>query len=203
MKSNIVQVNFKVQHDWSKLITIYKKIIDHWTNNKLHNQVYLKEINTYQYDLGSLGALTVLDDITPQKKKGSASFLHGSIVETNLPWIQQLQNDLSPINLSSVCVFNSNQNITSHTDRSRIIGKQNEICKLNLFMADSDSQLHIENNGQVESVTAVANQAWLLNVVNPHWATIPQDLFLFQLSFNKPFDQVIEWFKDKEFNYQS
>ena len=203
MKSNIVQVNFKVQHDWSKLITIYKNIIDHWTNNKLHNQVYLKEINTYQYDLGVFGSLTVLDDITPQKKKGSASFLHGRIVESNLPWIQQLQNDLSPINLSSVCIFNSNQNITSHTDKSQIVDKQNEICKLNLFMTDSDSQLHVENDGQVESITAVTNQAWLLNVVNPHWATIPQDLFLFQLSFNKPFDQVVEWFKDKEFNYQS
>lgn len=199
-KSNLVQVNLSISQDWSTLTSVYKKILELWRNDKLPNLVQLTDIGACHYDLGDLGSLTVLDMISAEKKK--ASFLHGKIVENKLSWLPKLKQDMSELNLESVCLFYSNQDILKHEDQSGVIQSRNDICKINFFIENSNSRFFIEDQGVVESVPAVANTAWLCNVVNTHWATIPDELFLFQLCFYNPFDQVLEWLNaHPELNY--
>jgi hypothetical protein len=195
---NISKIDISISQDWSKLITIYKNVVNQWSNNKLHRRVYLENIDTYHYDLGNLGSLTDLDQITPgfipENKTATASFLHGNIIENNLPWAKKLREDLTEINLSSICMFYTDKDIIRHTDKSNDIERPNDICKINFFINDSNGALYVEKNNKIESAPAKKNTAWLLDVAYPHWATVENELFLFQLCFYKPYYEVLQWF---------
>ena len=191
-RSITTQLDITINQDWSKIISIYKDVVYLQENDKLPPSTYLEEIASYHHDLGDLGSLTILDEVTVEKKK--ASFLHGKIFENHLPWANKLREDFAELNLNAFCLFYSNQDILKHTDRSGIAESPTDICKINFFLQDSDSTVYVEKDGIIESIPAVANTGWLMNVVNSHWTTSNDDLFMLQICFYKPYDEVLKWF---------
>jgi len=95
VSSKITQVDLKIDQDWSKVINIYDHITRAWKKGSLHNQIYLEELKTYQFDLGALGALTTLDNISVEPN--TVSFLHGKIIDSTLSWIEKLKIDLQEL----------------------------------------------------------------------------------------------------------
>ena len=192
--SNITQIDLKIDQDWSKIINIYNNIINLWKTDSLHNQIYLDGLNTYQFDLGVLGSLTTLDNISVEPK--TVSFLHGNIVESNLPWIEKLKSDLQELNISAICISKSDNDVLSHVDHSNNSMAPTDICKLNYVMNNSNSVVCVANNNGEDSIPALKDTALLMDVSYHHRAISNNNpLYLFQICFYKPYCEVVEWFQ--------
>lgn len=195
LSSNITRVDLKIDQDWSKVIDIYDHITHLWKEDKLHNKTYLENLNTYQYDLGVLGSLTLLDNISDKNNK-TTSFLHGKIVESNLPWIKKLKSDLQELNVSAICLIKTEEDVLPHNDRNDNPETPTVICKLNYIIKDSNAIIYVDNNGIADSSPAVKDSALLMNVAQHHWVKSNHSpLYTLQICFYKPYNEVLDWFR--------
>jgi hypothetical protein len=192
--SNISQLDLKINQDWSEVISIYDNVVKMWQENKLHNKIYLKNINTYQYDLGALGALTILDQISGDAT--TTSFIHGAIIESKLPCIKQLKSDLEELNISSICLVRADNDVLRHRDVNDDLSTPTRICKLNYIINDSKSVIYVANNGATNSRSVTKDTALLMNVAEDHWTeSNGSQLYMLQICFYKPYSEVLAWFQ--------
>ena len=193
---SIAQINFTINQDFSKLVSIYDDINSRWIDNKLPKEtnliLYSNLINNdYQIDLGPLGSLHVLDGLTDNKK--TASFLFGKIIETNLSCYKKLKNDFKELDMGAVGLFRTIGNINTHVDINYQTLKSEKMCKLNYVFKEChcDAIFFVGN----DSANLTAGTAWLADVTKLHGLRTNGLVYLLQLEFNNPYDQVLDWFQ--------
>ena len=126
----------------------------------------------------------------------TTSFLHGNIVEVNLPWIAQLKSDLQELNISAICLCKAENDVLSHADRSDVSTASTTICKLNYVIQDSNSVIYVTNDNGEDSSLAVKDAALLMNVVRHHRVRSDNSqLYTLQICFYKSYNEVVEWFQ--------
>lgn len=200
--SAVSRIDFYIDQDWSKLISAYDTIRKQWISGDLKGQKWVEEYQTYQYNFGSFGSLVSLDSISEQEN--SAAMLNGQIVESFLPWIKQLKQDMSEVDLIAITFFETNGPIKKHVDG--VIKDHNfkGHCRLNYVISDCDAVTYVDNNGTIESYPSQSATAWLLDTQKPHWVENHSTRHLFQLAFNRPYREVLDWFRSKpKFHYGS
>jgi hypothetical protein len=55
----------------------------------------------------------------------------------------------------------------------------------------------VDNDGETQSYPTKANTAWLVNTQKTHWVVNHQPRHLFMLTFNRPFAEMLAWFRSK------
>jgi hypothetical protein len=190
------KIDIKIDQDWTKVMSIYDSIEAKWINKEFtvrkttaKNDVY--SIDAEIIDLGQLGFLTPVGHIGESGRY--SSFLHGKVFESKLPWIKQFRQDVAELNLHDVMMFKTNGDITRHVDANHETGSSTKNCKLNIVLKDSDATVYVSNGVVTEQHDARANDAWLLDVINPHWVDTTE-LYLLQFWFYSDYNTVLEWF---------
>jgi hypothetical protein len=131
-----------------------------------------------------------MNELTEHSNVGGS--ISGPILESMLPWTKQLRKEMSEIDLSAIMFLECNQDMIPHAD-GKPLGVSHH-CRINYMINDCDSVTYVDNNGTIESYPTVAGTAWLLDVSKLHWVKNNQKRHAFQLTFYKPFDEVLNWF---------
>lgn len=196
-KSSLLKIDMVISHDWSKTINLYNTVYHKWIDDSLPGKRWIEEYHTYQFDFSSYGSLVSLDSITDQEK--TAAMLNGPLVESTLPWIKKLKEDLKGLDLVAVTFFETTGSIHKHKDGVVSSEKNKGHCRLNYILTNCDAVTYIDNDGVIESYPSIANTAWLFDTQKDHWVENPNNArrHLFQLTFNQHFEDVREWFLKK------
>jgi hypothetical protein len=191
--SAVSKIDLFIDHDWTDLISAYNAVREKWISGTLRDKKWVDEYQTYQFDFGAFGSLISLDSISDQQN--SASMLNGKIVESFLPWIKQMKHDFMEIDLIAVTFFETKGPIKRHADG--VVKNENfkGHCRLNYIITDCEAITYVDNNGKIESYPSHSGTAWLLDTQKPHWVENSDTRHLFQLSFNRPYHEVLAWFR--------
>jgi hypothetical protein len=195
------QIDLKFNQDWSKVINLYNKISKKWDNHELTTSFHsatedwVKENDggVELFRVGNAGYFLPMDELTKNSSVGGS--ISGPILELLLPWTKQLRKDMEEIDLSSIMFLECNQDMIPHVD-GKPLGVSHH-CRINYMINDCDSVTCVDNNGTIESYPTVAGTAWLLDVSKLHWVNNNQTRHTFQLTFHRPFDEILNWFNSR------
>lgn len=189
-------IDVTFDQDWSRLLDLYRAVHDKWRKGRLPNHSYNDEIKIEQYTFGTMGAMSALDPITVNSC--TASFLHGDMIEKHLPWAQRLRNDMEVLKLSSLCLFQGNEDILEHRDTNKETGQMSGMCKLNHVISETQAVICMKDDNDKEyQQPARIGGSYLMDVTNRHWVkNNGSDLYLLQLCFDQPFEMVRQWFQE-------
>lgn len=190
------KLDITINQDWSRIIDIYSTMREKWISGALCLDSKNSHWDTEYQDLGYLGSLISLDNRTEQSKQ--CCTLAGKIVESKLPWIKQLKSDCADLRLESIGIMGTTTSISGHVDLHNLEVDQQGHCRIIYIINDSDCITYVKNNNQLEQYPSVAGTAWLLDTTKYHWVekkSGPEEIrYVFQLTFYKKFEEVLEWF---------
>lgn len=186
------KISIKFQQDWSGLIAKYEHLKQLLNNNPNAKGKWIEAYKANRYDFGASGSYLSFDSITEQP--GMASTINGQIVEDLLPWIDQLKSDLSELSVANIGFQGNNGPLKRHTDGkvdSSLVGH----CKLNYCINNYDAISYVQRDDVVETYPSVKDGAYLLDTTAEHWVEAVGQRYLFQISFDDPFEKVLAWFE--------
>lgn len=190
MLASKISITFK--HDWSNLIKKYDYLKTLLNNSPKAKSKWVDAYKAERFDFGESGSYVSFD--TNTLIPGTASSLNGKIVENMIPWIDQLKNDLSELKLANIGFQGNYGSIERHNDNKDESGMEGH-CKLNYIIDNSNTISYAERDGIVESYPSEKDTGWLLDTTTVHWVEGEGQRYLFQLTFDQPFSEVLEWFE--------
>ena len=201
MKLVAKPVQITIHHNWDKLLNSYDQIHLMWQQGRLKTKQYHDSYQTYFIDLGGIGSLQLLDNLCTDEK--TASFLHGNLVETNLPWLSKLREDFADLDIAAISLFSSCKDVLPHRDFEPDNQTQGHICKINYVIKTADAEIFVNGDQGTESYSCLKGLALLMDVERDHGLTSNgNQVYTFQISFHKQFEEVAEWFdRHSEFEY--
>jgi hypothetical protein len=195
---SLIQINFTIDQDWSKLLSIYDDINSRWVNDKLSVEkkagLYSESTDIdYQIDLGVIGSLHVLTSLTKNKK--TSSFLHGKVVETNLSCYKKIKDDLKDFDIDAICLFRTIENINPHVDMSKHTVEHHQylkgLCKIIYVIKGTDPNARFFVDGI--PVSFITGTTILADVTKTHALETNGVIYLLQIIFNEPYDRILKW----------
>lgn len=192
------KLDLTINQDWSRIVNIYSTMREKWINNELKLDSRNEHWSTDYYNFGNLGSLISLDNRTEKRKQ--CCTLTGKIIESQLPWIKQLKEDLTELGLESIGIMGTTASISGHVDLHNPEVDAVGHCRIIYMINNSDTVTYVKNNQQVEHYPSDANTAWLLDTTKYHWVEkqsgTEEIRYVFQLTFYKQFSEVLEWFNN-------
>jgi len=191
----VSKIDLRIHQDWNPLIEKcdrIKNVLKNFSEEKAIRGG--KNYGSLRYDFGESGSFMFFDDITTEKRTAGA--MSGILVESFLPWINRLKEDLSDLNLVSVAFQFNAGNLRRHADANDDCVKE---CKVNYIIDDYTDKTYTDDlHGTVSNYPSVKNSAWLIDTSKYHWVTNnTKTRYIFQLAFHQDYDEVAEWFVRK------
>jgi hypothetical protein len=186
----ISKINIKFVQDWSSLINKYQKFNQVWERNP-SGVKFIKGYASRRYDFGDSGSLISFDPILAENSKATTA--NGKIIESQLPWVNKLKEDLSELNLAGITFQSNFGSLKPHSDPQE---DPNNIfhCKLNYIIDDFDACTYVKDGDTVMSYPSVKDTAWLLDTTKVHWVECTGQRYIFQVSFHQKYSEVLKWF---------
>jgi hypothetical protein len=186
------KIDIKFIHNWSPLIKKYKKfhqVLKSEPGSKKYIEGYN---NSVRYDFGSAGSLTAYNIVTGTDVASAAA---GQIIESELPWIDKLKQDMSELQISAITVQCNFGSLSPHRD-----GKEESStiyhCKLNHIIDNYNACSYVKDGDTVLSYPSEKDTAWLLDTTKVHWVNGTGERYVFQICFHQKYSEVAEWFND-------
>jgi hypothetical protein len=144
-----------------------------------------------RFDFGNHGSLISFDHIV--SGNDTAGAISGLLVETELPWVGKLKNDLAELNLVSIAFQRNFGSLAPHSD-----GQEHADtifhCALNYIIDDFDACTYVQDGNNILSYPSKKNTAWLLDTTKMHWVDGSAQRYVFQLRFHQKHSEVLDWF---------
>jgi hypothetical protein len=192
MRMVISKINLKILQDWSSLIERFEYFNKLFLNTPKEKAKVWSEY--VRYDIGDYGSFTYYN----ASVREIGGVISGAMVTTLLPWIDQMKNDLSELNLAGFAFQGNARDVSPHVDGQES-SDTNKHCKLNYIIDNYDDKTYAKDDqGNVEFYPSHKDTAWLLDTTKNHWiAHNTRPRYIFQLSFHQDFEIVHDWFHSK------
>ena len=182
-------VDVAITQDWTKLIALFDSLRTRWQNNQLENGVLIPESGDCRYYFGNTGCFTTLDCVTGHAQ--DSALLSGAIVDSQLPWIKQLEQDFAPLKIFNFDISGMTGSFTPHVDRKP--GHDGAHCRINYMLNNTAAVTYAQGLDGVESYPGRVHTAWLLDTTKTHWVDNSQSRYIFQINFHESYDTVSHW----------
>jgi hypothetical protein len=188
----LAKIDIKFLQDWSPLITKYQKF-DQMLSTKPVGEKYIEGYLSPRFDFGNQGSLILFNHIV--SGNDTAGAICGCLVETELPWVGKLKNNLAELNLVSIAFQRSVGSLAPHVDGQEYTDTTFH-CALNYIIDDFDACTYVQDGDNILSYPSKKNTAWLLDTTKLHWVngsgSAPR--YVFQLRFHQKHSEVLDWF---------
>jgi len=183
------QINLKItNYDWAQLINKLHQIKT-FCDAHPERGVFYKSVDTSRYDFGNLGSFMPFNGITDIPNV--AGCISGTMVESIIPWVDQLKKDLQGLIVSGITFQYNTAGLNRHID-GQVDSETKKHCKLNYMIRDENYSTFIDAGTEVLSYPTKKDTAWLIDTTLPHWVEGRGTRYIFQVSFHDSFDTVYQ-----------
>lgn len=190
------QINLKItNYDWSKLINKLEQTRKFCMQHP-EKKIYHSGTHDYRYNFNKIGSFSPFNNST--KIPFNAGCMAGLIVETEIPWINKLKEDIGIVN--SVSFQFNIESIARHVD-----GQDDpaitQHCKLNYMISDQDYVTYVDTGDKILSYPTKKDTAWLIDTSLPHWVHGQGTRYTFQLGFHVSFETAKQHLESLNLTY--